>query len=274
VRLLLLGATTQELSIKTPSQPVLQVNGIDLNFGGIQALSDIALEAKEGEILAVIGPNGAGKTCLLNSICGFYHPQRGDIVFNGKRINHLPTYKRAEMGIARVFQNVELFTGLTSLQNIMAGRHPFIRPRIFSSLIYFGWEHKKDLSHRKRCEDIIDLLEMEAIRDKVVGSLPYGLRKRVELARALALEPKLLLLDEPMAGMNMEEKEDMARYILDINEEWNEAISIILIEHQMDVVMDISDRVVALDFGRVIAQGTPDDIKKDPAVIKAYLGET
>mgnify|MGYP002154994153 CR=1 FL=1 len=249
------------------------MDDIHLSFGGIKALDGVTLETRPGEILAVIGPNGAGKTCLLNSICGFYHPQKGDIYFAGQRINDMPIHKRAKIGIARVFQNIELFTGLTSLQNIMAGRHIHLNPGVFSSLLYFGWEHRKDLKHRKRCEDIIDILEMETIRDKVVGTLPYGLRKRVELGRALALEPELLLLDEPLAGMNMEEKEDMARYILDISEEWNEDISIVLIEHNMDVVMDISDRIVVLDFGHIIAEGTPEEIRTNPRVIKAYLGE-
>ena len=261
------------MEVEGAPKTVLKVDNINLSFGGIKALEGVSLEAGRGEILAVIGPNGAGKTCLLNSICGFYHPEKGDIYFEGRRINDIPTHKRAEMGIARLFQNIELFTGLTSLENIMAGRHLLLKPRVFSSLLYFGWEHRKDLEHRKRCEDIIDLLEMEAIRDKVVGTLPYGLRKRVELGRALALEPKLLLLDEPLAGMNMEEKEDTARYILDISEEWNEDISILLIEHNMDVVMDVSDRIVVFDFGHVIAEGIPDEIKANPKVIKAYLGE-
>lgn len=257
----------------TRNNTMLKVDDIHLSFGGIKAIDGVSLEARQGEILAIIGPNGAGKTALLNSICGFYRPQAGDIFFDGRRINDVPTYKRAKMGIARVFQNIELFTGLSSLENIMAGRHVRLKPHIFSSLIYFGWEHGKDLKHRKRCEDIVDILEMEAIRDKVVGTLPYGLRKRVELGRALALEPRLLLLDEPLAGMNMEEKEDMARYILDVSEEWNEDISILLIEHNMDVVMDISDRIVVLDFGHVIAEGTPQEIRTNPRVIKAYLGE-
>ena len=257
----------------TRNNTMLKVDDIHLSFGGIKAIDGVSLEARQGEILAIIGPNGAGKTALLNSICGFYRPQAGDIFFDGRRINDVPTYKRAKMGIARVFQNIELFTGLSSLENIMAGRHVRLKPHIFSSLIYFGWEHGKDLKHRKRCEDIVDILEMEAIRDKVVGTLPYGLRKRVELGRALALEPRLLLLDEPLAGMNMEEKEDMARYILDVSEEWSEDISILLIEHNMDVVMDISDRIVVLDFGHVIAEGTPQEIRTNLRVIKAYLGE-
>jgi len=261
------------MAVEAVSKTILKVEGLHLSFGGIQALEGVSLEAHQGEILAIIGPNGAGKTALLNSVCGFYHPQRGDIYLDGQRINDIPTYRRAQMGIARVFQNIELFTGLTSLENIMAGRHKLLKPGVFTSLLYFGREHQKDLEHRKRCEDIVDILEMEAIRDKVVGTLPYGLRKRVELGRALALEPQLLLLDEPLAGMNMEEKEDMARYILDINEEWNEDIGILLIEHNMDVVMDISDRIVVLDFGHVIAEGMPDEIKTNPRVMKAYLGE-
>jgi len=258
-------------ALQENSEPKLRAEDVSLSFGGVTALTDVSLDVKEGEILAIIGPNGAGKTCMLNCINGFYQPQQGDIYFEGRKITSLSPHKMADLGIARVFQNIELFTGLTTLDNLLAARHIHIKPGLLGSAIYFGFEHRKDLKHRRVVEEIIDFLEIESIRKKEVGALPYGLRKRVELGRALALEPKLLLLDEPMAGMNIEEKEDLARFILDINEE--HGVTVIMVEHDMDVVMDISDRIVVLDFGSKIAQGPPDEVKVDPAVIKAYLGE-
>lgn len=256
--------------VSTERSVVLKCDDVHLSFGALHALYEVSLEVREHEILAVIGPNGAGKTCLLNCINGYYRPQKGIIYFDGQAITQLPTHKIAKLGIARTFQNIELFTGLTTLENLMAARHVLIKPNVFTSAIYFGREHRKDIAHRKVVEDIIDLLEMEAIRKKEVGALPHGMRKRVELGRALAQEPKLLLLDEPMAGMNVEEKEDMARFILDVNEE--RGTTMILIEHDMEVVMDIADRVIVFDFGMKIAEGTPDEIKVNPQVIKAYLG--
>lgn len=262
----------------------LRVQNISLSFGNLMALHEVNLEVRDGEILAIIGPNGAGKTCLLNCISCFYHPQKGDIVWDGKRINRLPPNKIAELGIARTFQNIQLYTGLSTLDNLMAARHVFLKPDLLTGAIYFGWAHNKEIKHRRIVEDIIDFLDVHAIRDKTVGSLAYGQRKRIDLGRALALEPKLLLLDEPMAGMNVEEKEDMARFIIDVFEGQGEAYpdtpvlrdgvkSIILIEHDMGVVMDIADRVVVLDFGQKIAEGTPSEIKSNAKVIKAYLGK-
>jgi len=252
----------------------LKLEHLHLSFGGVHALTDISLDVREGEILSIIGPNGAGKTCILNCINGFYRPQQGNIYFEGQDITRLPSHKIAGLGIARTFQNIELFTGLSVQDNLLAGRHFYMTGGLVGSIlggIYLGKAHREEVEQRRAIEDIIDFLEIEAIRKQVVGTVPYGLRKRVELGRALALGPRVLLMDEPMAGMNLEEKEDMARFILDIYEE--RVNTIVLIEHDMGVVMDISDRVVVLDFGRKIAEGKPSEVKSNPDVIKAYLGE-
>ncbi len=257
-------------------QSRLQVRNVTLHFGGVTALMDVTLDVYEGEILAIIGPNGAGKTSLLNCISGLYRPQEGSITFiddQGKshELTKMRPHHVAKLGIARSFQNIELFRHMTVLENLMLGRHVHMKGSIFSCGFYWGKQEQEEIEHRKRVEDIIDFLEIEHIRRTVVSALPYGLQKRVELGRALALDPAILLLDEPMAGMNVEEKEDMARFILDINEE--RGVTVVLIEHDMGVVMDISDRVVALDFGRVIAEGPPDAIRTNPLVIQAYLGD-
>ena len=252
----------------------LKVDGIFMAFGGVQALMDISFEVKKGEIFSVIGPNGAGKTVLLNCINGLYHPQRGQIFFEGNEISKVKPHQRAEMGISRTFQKIELFKGTTVLDNIRLGRHIHLKTGLISGSLYVGKTAREELEHRDFIErEIIDLLEIEHIRDKVVGMLPYGLQKRVELARALALNPKIILLDEPLAGLNLEEVEDMARFILDINEEKRWQTTCVLVEHDMGVVMDISHRVMALNFGEKIAEGTPPEIQKNPHVIKAYLGE-
>lgn len=255
----------------------LRIEKVNLSFGGLQALFEVNINVKEGEILAIIGPNGAGKTSLINCISGFYRPQEGKILFQGKDLTKLPTHKIAEIGVSRTFQQIELYTGLTVQDNLMAGRHCLMKSNFLAGAIYFGPAHKEEIEHRWIVEQIIDFLEIEAARKKVVGMLPYGQRKRVELGRALALEPKLLLLDEPMAGMNLEEKEDMARFILDIYEaKWGTIMkqrpTMILVEHDMGVVMDIAERIVVLDWGKVLVEGVPDEIKTNPKVISAYLG--
>jgi branched-chain amino acid transport system ATP-binding protein len=250
--------------------PLLSVEAITMRFGAIHALSDVSVDIHRGEIVAIIGPNGAGKTTLLNAVSGFYHPQEGRILFQGKDRTHLKPFDVAALGIARTFQNVALFKGMSVLDNIMTGRLLKMRGNFLLDAVYWGPARRQELEHRAAVERIIDFLEIQAIRKTPAGRLPYGLQKRVELARALAAEPHLLLLDEPMAGMNVEEKEDMSRFVLDVHDEFGTTIA--LIEHDMSVVMDISDRVVVLDYGRKIADGPPEIVRKDQVVMDAYLG--
>jgi branched-chain amino acid transport system ATP-binding protein len=253
------------------SAPILTVDTVRKSFGGVIAVCDVSLEVPRGTIVSIIGPNGAGKTSLLNMISGFYRPNSGSVIFEARDITRLRPSQIAAQGIARTFQNIALFSGLSVLDNIMLGRHVHMRSGVLSSMIYWGSAQREEIAHRKRCEEIIDFLRLQDIRKQPAGALAYGLRKRVELGRALAVEPRLLLLDEPMGGMNQEEKEDMARFILDVNQEWG--VTLLLIEHDMGVVMDISEQVVVLDSGRRIAAGRPEEVQADPAVIAAYLGD-
>jgi len=250
--------------------PILHVKAVAKRFGGVVAVRDVSLDVPQGSIVSVIGPNGAGKTSLLNMISGFYRPSAGIITFEGREITRKRPSEIAALGIARTFQNIALFGGLSVLDNIMLGRHVDMRAGVLRSMIYWGLAQREEIAHRERCEEIIEFLRLQDIRKQLSGSLAYGLRKRVELGRALAVEPRLLLLDEPMGGMNQEEKEDMARFILDVNQE--RGVTLLLIEHDMGVVMDISDQVVVLDGGRLIAAGRPDEVQANPAVIAAYLG--
>ena len=249
---------------------LLSVDHISLSFGGVRALEDINFDIRKKEIFAIIGPNGAGKTSMLNVINGFYHPQQGEIQFKGLHRKQMRPHEAAVQGIARTFQNVALFKGMSTLNNIMSGRNLKMKSNLFWQALYYGPARKEEMANREVVEDIIDFLEIQSIRRIPVGKLPYGLQKRVELGRALAMEPDLLLLDEPMAGMNIEEKQDMCRFILDINEQYG--TTIVLIEHDMGVVMDISERMIVLDYGRKIAEGTPDEIRGNQKVIDAYLG--
>jgi branched-chain amino acid transport system ATP-binding protein len=249
---------------------ILELQSISLSFGGVKALTDISFDVREHEIRAIIGPNGAGKSSMLNVINGVYHPQHGRIIFHGTERKNIKPHAAAREGIARTFQNIALFKGMSVLDNIMTGRNTLMRGNFLLDALYVGFSRNEELKHRKHVEEVIDFLEIQHIRKTSVGRLPYGLQKRVELARALAAEPKLLLLDEPMAGMNVEEKQDMCRFILDVNDQFG--TTIVLIEHDMSVVMDISDRVVVLDYGKKIGDGTPDDVRRNQAVIDAYLG--
>jgi branched-chain amino acid transport system ATP-binding protein len=249
---------------------VLEARNISLRFGGVKALTDISFDVREHEVRAIIGPNGAGKSSMLNCINGVYTPQEGTITFRGKTFSHMNSRQVAEMGVARTFQNLALFKGMSVLDNIMTGRNLRMKTNLLQQAIRWGAAEREEMEHREKVEQIIDFLEIQAYRKTPVGRLPYGLQKRVDLGRALAMEPQVLLLDEPMAGMNVEEKQDMCRFILDVNDEYG--TTIVLIEHDMGVVMDISDRVVVLDYGKKIGDGTPDEVRANPDVINAYLG--
>jgi len=250
----------------------LEVRDLNLSFGGLQALSDVSLRVETGELLAIIGPNGAGKTSLLNCITGYYHPQRGQILFNGQEITGRHPHEITKLGIGRTFQNIELFPGMSVVANMLLARHLHCNYNVGMASLFSRRVVKEEVRHRRVVEELVDFLEMQPIRKKPVGSLPYGLRKRVELGRALALEPKLLILDEPFAGMTLEEKEDMVRFLVELNEAWGQTM--ILVEHDMSVVMSISKRIVVLDFGKKITEGPPEAVQNHPEVIRAYLGDT
>ena len=255
---------------KKIGEVILDLQNISLRFGGVKALTDISFNVKQHEIRAIIGPNGAGKSSMLNVINGVYRPQQGEIIYRGEHRRGMDTYAAAKSGIARTFQNIALFKGMTVLDNIMTGRITKMKSNFIEHALWFGRAQKEELEHRQKVEEVIDFLEIQHIRKTPVGRLPYGLQKRVELGRALAAEPSMLLLDEPMAGMNVEEKQDMCRFILDVNDQFG--TTIVLIEHDMGVVMDISDRVVVLDYGKKIGDGVPDEVKNNEDVIRAYLG--
>ncbi|MEM0936895.1 MAG: ABC transporter ATP-binding protein [Pseudomonadota bacterium] len=249
---------------------LMEMRGITLRFGGVVAINDISFDIREGEIRAIIGPNGAGKSSMLNIISGFYTPSSGEVIYQGEKRPPKKPFEVARMGVARTFQNIALFEGMTVLDNVMTGRLTHMKASVLDQALWWGRAEREEIANRAKVEEVIDFLEIQNIRKTPVGRLPYGLKKRVELARALAAEPSLLLLDEPMAGMNVEEKEDMSRFILDVNDEFGTTIC--LIEHDMGVVMDISDRVVVMDYGKKIGDGTPDTVRADQAVIDAYLG--
>jgi len=251
---------------------ILSIDNVSLSFGGLKVLTEVSFDVTKGEIFAIIGPNGAGKTSILNIISGFYRPEKGKVFFNGKDLTRIPADERAALGMGRTFQNIALYHGMSVMDNIKLGAHTHLKTGLISGLWYWGSAHREEMELRKKIEeDIIDFLEIESIRKQPVSSLAYGLQKRVELARALAMRPKVLLMDEPVAGMNAEETEDMARFILDIKEEYN--ITIVLIEHDMKMIMDISDRVLVLNFGKALTHGTPKEVQKHPEVIAAYLGQ-
>jgi len=253
------------------TRPVLTVDRLRISFGGVVALNDVSIEIRRDELVAIIGPNGAGKTSLMNCMSGFYQPQQGRIIFDGEQMVGRSVHHIARSGLARTFQGTHIFPGMTVIENIMIGRHMHMRSSILQAFVHFHWAQDEETRHREVAEEIIELLEIEPIRHRPVGTLGYGLRKRVDLGRALAQEPKILLMDEPMAGMNNEEKEDLARFILDVREA--RGIPVVLVEHDMGVVMDLADRIYVLDFGKMIAVGSPAQIQCDPLVMKAYLGE-